>query len=73
MENIQRPERHRKKLLLGLKIKQVQIRGPGIGTVSDGQEIGRILEKLGLSWDFQEWGRSAGASEKLMEVPAYPN
>lgn len=53
MENIQRLERDRKKLMLVLKIKQQQISGPGVGTVSDGQEMGRVLEEVDFSWDFQ--------------------
>lgn len=53
MENIQRLERDRKKLMLLLKIKEEHISGPGVGTVSDGQEMGRVLEEVDFSWDFQ--------------------
>lgn len=53
MENIQRLERDRKKLMLLLKIKEEHISGPGVGTVSDGQEMGWFLEEVDFSWDFQ--------------------
>lgn len=45
--------RERQKLMLLLKIKEEHISGPGVGTVSDGQEMGWFLEEVDFSWDFQ--------------------
>lgn len=39
--------------MLLLKIKEEHISGPGVGTVSDGQEMGWFLEEVDFSWDFQ--------------------
>lgn len=60
--------RGRRKLSFGLSIKQQEINCPGEGTLSSEQSMGKFLEEVGLSWDFQEWDSGAGASEKQPDL-----